>query len=101
MKTRNDDFSNSVHAEEHNVSGTFTFKGEDGNYYRLDLDFSPSSFIKVVANSSIRKPLPWGQYIKHKTDEEKAKYNGRAGHYEPAKNVTQIIASLIEEKVEQ
>lgn len=101
MKTRNDDFSNATHAEEENIAGSFSFRGADGKFYRLDLDFSPASFMRIVAQNSIRKPLPWGEYVKHNTDEEKKKYNGRPGHYEPAKNVTSIIASLIEEQVKQ
>lgn len=98
MKTRNDDFSETNHAEEQNIAGGFTFKNTDGKYYRLDLDLSPSSFMRVISANCIRKPLPWQEYVKHQTDEEKNQYNGRAGHYVPAKNVTQIIASLIEEK---
>jgi len=97
MKTRQDDFSNHSYPEENNIAGSFTFKASDGKYFKLELDFSPASFMNTIAKNAIRKPLPWGEYIKHSTEEEKKKYNGRNGHYEPAKNVSQIIASLIEE----
>lgn len=100
MKTRQDDFSKDSHPEENNVGASFSFKGADGKYYKAEMDFSPASFQKVIVANAVRKPQ-WGEYIKHTTEEEKKKYNNRAGHYEPAKNVNQIIASLIEEPVTQ
>lgn len=96
MKTRQDDFSNNSHAEENNVALSVTFKGADGGYYRAELDMSPASFIRVIKGNAVR-PVQFQKYVKHSTDEEKKQYNGRAGHYEPAKNVIQMIASLVEE----
>ena len=98
MKTRKDDFSELSHPEEQNVSGTFAFRNTDGKYYKAEVDFSPESFMNVIVKNCRTKPFPFGEYVKHQSEEEKKQYNGRAGHYVPAKNVTQIIASLIEEK---
>lgn len=97
MKTRNDDFSNATYAEENNIAGTFVFRTGDGKYNKLELDFSPSSFLKVIQGNAVRKPLAWQEYVKHNSEEEKKQYGGRAGHYIPAKNITQQIASLVEE----
>lgn len=97
MKTRQDDFSTNSHPEENNVGASFSFKASDGKYYKCDMDFSPESFLRVIGKNAVRKPS-WGEYVKHTTEDEKKKYNGRSGHYEPAKNVMSIIASLIEEK---
>ena len=99
MKTRNDDFSEATHPEENNIAGTFAFRDANGKYYKLELDFSPSSFLKVVQGNCIRKPLSWQEYVKHTTEEQKKEFNGRAGHYIPAKSVTQMIASLVEETI--
>lgn len=104
MKTNNDDFSNASYPKEHNISGTFKFTDLEGNYYTLDLDFSPQSFLNVIGKNSIRKPTPWAKFQRF-TEEElaqerKVKPNSkRQGIYKPAPNVNSIIASLIEEKV--
>lgn len=97
MKTRQDDFSTTSHNEEDNVAVSVTFRGADGGYYKADLDMSPASFLRVIKNNAVR-PIQFQKYIKHSTEEEKKQYNGRAGHYEPAKNVVAMIASLVEEK---
>lgn len=104
MKTNNDDFSNESYPKEHNISAQFKFSDLEGNYYTLDLDLSPQSFLNVVSKNCIRKPTPWAKFVRF-TDEElaqelKRKPNSkRQGIYKPAPNVNQIIASLIEEKV--
>ena len=99
MKSRNDDFSNGTHPEENNITAKFGFRSAEGKYFALELDFSPSSFLEVIQRNCIRKPLAWQEYVKHTTEEQKKEYAGRAGHYVPAKNVSQMIASLVEEKV--
>lgn len=96
MKTRQDDFSAGSHPEENNIQGTFVFKGSDGGYYKCEMDLSPSSFQRVIVANAKIKPT-WQKYIKHNTEEEKKAHNGRAGHYEPAKNVSGMILSLVEE----
>lgn len=101
MKTRKDDFSPLSHPEEQNVEGQFVFKNTDGKYYKATVDLSPSSFMNFVVKNCLTKPFPWGEYVKHTTEAETTQYNGRKGHYIPAKNVNGIIASLIEEKVTQ
>lgn len=103
MKTRNDDFSGKEYPQEQNIAMTCTFNDAEGNYYKLELDVSPSSFINVVAKNLVRKPAPWAKFKRY-TDEELAKLpanSRKKGTYTPAPNVNQIIASLIEEKVTQ
>jgi len=106
MKTNNDDFSNASYPKEHNISASFKFNDLEGNYYTLDLDFSPQSFLNVVGKNCIRKPTPWAKFNRF-TDEEQAQElkrnpsSRRKGLYKPAPNVNSIIASLIEEKVTQ
>lgn len=96
MKTRQDDFSTGSHPEENNLALSIVFKGSDGGYYKCEMDMSPASFQKVIVGNATRKPS-WQKYVKHNTDDEKKAHNGRAGHYEPAKNVTGMILGLIEE----
>jgi len=104
MKTNNDDFSNLSYPKEHNISGEFKFNDLEGNYYTLELDFSPQSFLNVVGKNCVRKPTPWAKFHRF-TEQEQAEelrnkpQSKRKGTYKPAPNVNQIIASLIDEKV--
>jgi len=99
MKTNNDDFSGKEYPKEQNIRGVFDFNDAEGAYYKVELDFSPSSFLSVVAKNCVRKPFPWSKF-KRFTDEEMNKLpsgSRKKGIYSPAPNVNQIIASMVQE----
>ena len=96
MKTIRDDFTGKEHAQERNISLQVTFRNEK-SFYKALLDISPETYMQVFGG----KKIPFGKYVKHKTEEEKAEYNGAVGHYVPIPNGTSIIASLVEEQISQ
>lgn len=103
MKTRNDDFSGKEHPQEHNIQSEFKFTAPDGTYYKLELDFSPKSFLDVIGKHCIRKPVPWQKFTEF-TEAEKAKLPAgtrRRGTYAPALNVNSVIATLVSEEISQ
>lgn len=90
-----DDITGEQFAKENRISVEISFTNPaDKKFYKTKLDISPKTYTEKIATMT---KLQWSAYFKHTTDEEKKKYDGKAGHYEPAKNVGQIIASLIEE----
>lgn len=93
MKTVRCDFTGNEFDTENRIGASFTFSN-DGKFYRADLDVSPEAFMKFIVGNIRGKNIPFGRYVKHTTEEEKAQYRGKAGHYEPAKNVIGLIASL-------
>lgn len=94
MKTVRDDLTGKEHSEEENVSVAISFSSE-GSYFKAMLDISPDTFMKVFGD----KKVPFQKYFRHKTEAEKAEYNGRAGHYEPAKGAIAILAGMTSQEV--
>lgn len=104
MKTRTCDFSGRSHAEENNISASFSFRDASGNYYTAELDVSPESFLSLIGSKTVIKPFPWTKFVPF-TETEMSQYkakspNGkRKGNYVPDKGVNSIIASLVSDKI--
>lgn len=96
MKTVRDDFTGSEHSTEDNVKVAISFS--DGEvYYKAEIDASPKSAYEFIAKNMKGKQIPFGRYIKHTSDAEKAKYAGKNGHYEPAiKDAMRALMGKIE-----
>lgn len=94
MRTVRDDFTGKEHRQEENVSLQISFANEK-IFYKAVLDISPKTYLELFGN----KKVSFGKYIKHKTEEQKAEYNGAVGHYEPVKNAGALIASMATDEV--
>ena len=101
MKTVRDDFTGAEHSTEDNVKVTVSFSDGD-SYFKAEIDASPQSVIEYIAKNAKGGALPFGRYIKHISEEDKKKYNGKAGHYEPAqKEGMRALRAKIELPVQQ
>lgn len=95
MKTVRDDFSGNEHSTEDNVKLAISFSDGE-NYYKAEIDASPQSVMDFVAKNMKTKVIPFGRYVKHLTDADKAKHNGKQGHYEPdAKTAMRALQTKI------
>lgn len=95
MKTVRDDFNGNEHSTEDNVKIAISFSDGD-TYYKAEIDASPKSVMDFIAKNMKSKNIPFGRYIKHVTDEEIKKYNGKRGRYEPdTKTAMQALRAKI------
>ena len=91
MRTIKDDFTGKEHSADRNISLQITFRSEKV-FYKALVDISPETYMSLFGKVKV----PFGKYIKHKTEEEKAEYNGKEGHYVPVGNGNSIIATMVE-----
>lgn len=94
-----DDLTNEQFDKTHRIGVEISFTNPaDKKFYKAKIDISPRTYMEKFG--TIIPAKFWMEYFKHTTDAEKAKFDGKEGHYEPAKNVKAIIASLVEETPE-